>query len=528
MILIMFIILFRSILNNKARSSDIIEKKNSSVNQFPSKANEERKIKFLNNKKFNDLGEFLFFDNPSLFKFNDVLLNLDNIHDFDMLSRNARTFGIEIIEELPSLNSLRVKILKPNKFAIETGSLDGKISLERNVGFDLPEFPDERILEQEEPFRGSAMEWIGANKNRKDRGTGVKVAILDSGVDSSHPALEGLKISHFSMLPEDSDLTHGHGTGIASIIAGQKDELLGVAPSCEIVSIRVLDEMGKGDAFTVARGIVKAVDEGVDIINLSLGGINPSAVLESSIKYAREKNVVLVSSAGNEGGEGLAYPARYSEVVGVASVDANSRVSSFSNYGTGVDIAAPGVGVLSAWSSQEQVLFSGTSIATAFVTGAIASEISRVRSNDSNNVMDALYNNADETEEPGVDKWSGKGILNLRRVEQRNEKGIYDAAIVGYYFDPIHISSEGTKPFLVTVQNQGTEWIQRTSLSVQYKGLNKNFLIGNLEPGEVRSETLYFDADKGSSLSVNSEVSIIGKEDSYLKNNKRKSLLTLP
>ena len=181
--------------------------------------------------------------------------------------------------------------------------------------------------------------------DRKDAGKGVKVAIIDTGVDTSHDSLSGIKITEISLLNEDDRHGNlGHGTGIASVIAGQTEDFVGIAPSTEIFSVRVLNE-SDSDSFTVAKGIVEAVDQGADIINLSLGGMDSSIVMDNAIEYAKLNNVMVVSAVGNEGVQGVSFPARHKDVVAVASVDAKSRVSTFSNYGEEVDISAPGVGV---------------------------------------------------------------------------------------------------------------------------------------------------------------------------------------
>ena len=176
-------------------------------------------------------------------------------------------------------------------------------------------------------------------------------------------------------------------------------------------SIRVLNENGEGDSFTVAKGIVTAVDQGADIINLSLGGFGSSSVMDNAIEYAKSKNVLLVSAVGNDGTQAVSYPASHNDVVAVTSVDANARVSSFSNFGPEVDISAPGVGIFTAWEDNEFVQTSGTSIATAFVTGALASEPQCSPSLNKTEVLNALYTNADETENSGKDIWSGRGCV---------------------------------------------------------------------------------------------------------------------
>ena len=469
-------------------------------------------------------------ENLLLEELNDVLLHVRNPLDFNNSLDNFEKGGFEVIDRIDELGAFRVKIYEPAKFTEFLGENDNEFGVYKNVTLKSPTYPDSRMLEVEEPFMGSSMDWLGVRPDRKDAGKGVKVAIIDTGVDTSHDSLSGIKITEISLLNEDDSHGNlGHGTGIASVIAGQTEDFVGIAPSTEILSVRVLNESGEGDSFTVAKGIVEAVDQGADIINLSLGGMDSSIVMDNAIEYAKLNNVLMVSAVGNEGVQGVSFPARHKDVVAVASVDAKSRVSTFSNYGDEVDIAAPGVGVVTAWEENEFVHFSGTSIATAFVTGALASELSYLSLEDKGDALNALYANADEAEKPGKDIWAGRGVLNVRRLEQRNTPGIVDAAVVGYYFDTEKITSSGTTPFFVTIQNQGTSWLQSTNLKVNYKGLEKNFKIGSLNAGESRSEMLYYDAgvpDK--KLHITSELSISGQTDQYPENNTRQSFLILP
>jgi len=469
-------------------------------------------------------------ENLLLEELNDVLLHVRNPLDFNDSLDNFEKGGFEVIDRIDELGTFRVKIYEPAKFMEFLVENDNEFGVYKNVTLKSPAYPDSRMLEVEEPFMGSSMDWLGVRPDRNDAGKGVKVAIIDTGVDTSHDSLSGIKITEISLLNEDDSHGNlGHGTGIASVIAGQTEEFVGIAPSTEILSVRVLNGSGEGDSFTVAKGIVEAVDQGADIINLSLGGMDSSIVMDNAIEYAKLNNVLMVSAVGNEGVQGVSFPARHKDVVAVASVDAKSRVSTFSNYGDEVDIAAPGVGVITAWEENEFIHFSGTSIATAFVTGALASELSYSSLEDKEDALNALYANADEAEKPGKDIWAGRGVLNVRRLEQRNTPGIVDAAVVGYYFDTEKITSSGTTPFFVTIQNQGTSWLQSTNLKVNYKGLEKNFKIGSINAGESRSEMLYYDAgvpDK--KLHITSELSISGQTDQYPENNTRQSFLILP
>ena len=461
---------------------------------------------------------------------NDYVLNVEDADYFNQSSFDAEGNGFEIIEKINELDVFRIKIKNPLSFAKFLDDSENDFELQNNAKLTIPSFPDSRLLEKEEPFSGTSMQWLGANGDRWSSGEGIKVAILDTGIDPNHPALDGVVFSELSLIDKGrSHENKGHGTGIASIIAGQGEEFLGLAPASEILSLQVLDENGAGDSFTIAKGIISAVDQGADIINLSLGGATASSVMEKAIQYAKSKDVIMIASVGNDGDLGVAYPARHQDVVAVSSVDKKSRVSAFANFGPEVDISAPGVGIFTAWEDNEIVSFSGTSIATAFVTAALSSELSKSSFFSKDQAVKVLYENADETEKPGKDIWAGRGVLNIRRLEQRKDPNVVDAAIVGYYFDSKNLQYAGTTPFYVTVQNQGTSWIQSMNLKVRYKGLVKDFRIGNLEKGQIKSETLYFDPGiKDKKLSISSELNLNNQTDNYPANNFRKSTLVLP
>ena len=175
--------------------------------------------------------------------------------------------------------------------------------------------------------------------------------------------------------------------------------------------------------------------EGADIINLSLGGEIGSHVLLQAVNFARSQGVSVVAAVGNEGVGSINYPAAYDGVLGVSSVGKNGRVSVFSNYGNEVDISAPGVGILTAWGDEEYVNFTGTSVSTAIVSAAIASELSRQPGLSAREVEQLLFDYANESEKPGFDVLAGHGILSLGRLENRYNQDYTDLALVGFHFD---------------------------------------------------------------------------------------------
>lgn len=215
------------------------------------------------------------------------------------------------------------------------------------------------------------------------RGAGILVAILDTGVDGTHPDLAeriaGTPINILEGTLDASDTANaidddgdglvdemsGHGTHVAGIVAR-------VAPEASILPVRVLNSDGVGDAFYLAAGIIYAADEGAAVINLSLGSSRESRAVEAAVAYADERGALVVAAAGNSNGSTPEYPAAYDTVLSVNAIDAKERRAGFSNYGETVDVAAPGVAIWSAAVGGGYVQWSGTSMSTPFVSGAAA------------------------------------------------------------------------------------------------------------------------------------------------------------
>jgi thermitase len=217
------------------------------------------------------------------------------------------------------------------------------------------------------------------------RGSGTKVAVLDTGAQLDHPALdenfEGVK--DFDFVSNDGnpaeprrqpDNLVGHGTHVAGIVDI-------VAPQAKIMPLRVLNAQGSGDVFRIAKAISFARANGADVINLSLGTSSYSRLLVGVIEDATRNDVVVTAAAGNSNAERKHYPAAGRKValsssadglVAVTSVNREKIKSGFANYGTWVDIAAPGNGIRSAFTVSVYANWSGTSMATPFISGQAA------------------------------------------------------------------------------------------------------------------------------------------------------------
>ncbi|MBJ6131161.1 S8 family peptidase [Staphylococcus aureus] len=214
-------------------------------------------------------------------------------------------------------------------------------------------------------------------------GKRVKLAILDSGVDTRH---SDLKISSsFSVFDygidknPNTDLL-GHGTHIAGIIAAKENEvgITGIAPDTEIFSGKIIDHNDKTDAIKLLKGIDWAIKNKVDIINLSLYITEDNKAVKEILDFAyHKKNITIVAAAGNFGnimgkGDTVTFPARYDSVISVASNDVNGERSSFSSTGPKIDITAPGSDIISTYPPNNYRKMSGTSMATPHVSAAAA------------------------------------------------------------------------------------------------------------------------------------------------------------
>lgn len=207
----------------------------------------------------------------------------------------------------------------------------------------------------------------------------VTVAVIDSGVCLDHPDLEGRIPDGYDFVDDDDTPQDelGHGCGVAGIIAANVDNgigIAGVAPNAQILPVRVLDATGIGTYSDVAAGIIYAVDNGAEIINLSLGGAYPSTILEDAVNYAVDREVTIVAAAGNTGGSVL-YPASYEPVIAVGSVDHNLEMSSFSSRGPEIDVLAPGRDIMTTENDGGYANMSGTSFASSYITGALVGEL---------------------------------------------------------------------------------------------------------------------------------------------------------
>lgn len=202
-------------------------------------------------------------------------------------------------------------------------------------------------------------------------GRGVRVGVVDSGIDAGHPDIRGKVFAQRDFVNGDGRAEDrvGHGTHVSGIIAARTNNRRGVAggcPRCTLVVAKVFDQNGAYDS-DVARGINWSVNRRVEVVNLSLGGTGSSAVLKRAVDRAWSKGAVVVAAAGNESTSRPSYPAAYGRAIAVSATTGSDRRARFSNYGNWVDVAAPGVKIASTVPGG-YANYSGTSMAAPHVS----------------------------------------------------------------------------------------------------------------------------------------------------------------
>ncbi len=207
----------------------------------------------------------------------------------------------------------------------------------------------------------------------------VTVAIVDTGVDYTHPDLRSQFGTDKGTDPAGGDddpqapSGENHGTHVAGIASATTDNGTGIAgiSNSRLLACRALGG-GRGSLSDIATAIRYAADNGADIINMSLGGGGFTQTLKDAVSYAVNNGALPICAAGNSGSRGVSYPAKYDECVAVSAVDDNENLASFSQYGPDLDVAAPGVDVLSTWNDSPYNSISGTSMACPAASGVAA------------------------------------------------------------------------------------------------------------------------------------------------------------
>ncbi|OIB55478.1 S8 family peptidase [Natrialba sp. SSL1] len=284
---------------------------------------------------------------------------------------------------------------------------------------DCETHPDQRV--------SWGHERIGATEVEPD-GAGVDIGILDTGIQTDHCSLSvaGGRNVTGSGLPDDYEDRHGHGTHVAGV-AGALDNdrgVVGTAPNADLYAVKVLDDDGDGRYSDLIAGIDWCMENGVEIISMSLGGESESDAVDEAVETAHSAGHLLLSAAGNEGNNGssscteetMTYPATHDDVVAVTAMNEDDTLASYSSVGEGVDLLAPGTDITSSTVDNHYAEASGTSVATPFVAGVAALVWeTREESGPEPGTNEAVRSILGETAEPVLDTCAeGDGLVDAR------------------------------------------------------------------------------------------------------------------
>ncbi|MFO8027742.1 MAG: S8 family serine peptidase [Opitutales bacterium] len=414
----------------------------------------------------------------------EYVIHFESREDFLAYIAALRAAGQKPLGQIDAL--LAVRIPEEALLAIDLDKYGARASYSHEVERPLPPVEiDPQALAGLRAYGESAQTVVGGPPHGD--GSGTIVAILDSGIEA-HPHFDDVRMTRLDLAGGGMAGTGaGHGTSVASVIGGKE----GIAPGAELFLVRVLDAEGLGNSYDVAEGIVEATDRGAKIINLSLGVYQDSQLLRQAVDYAHDKGAVLVAAAGNEGYDGMPFPADYEKVLSVTALDAQGRQAVFPNQSEKIDFAAPGIGIRTAKGDEGTTLFSGTSAAAPFVSGTLASLMSGEKAMSAGEAVELLQRYLNDAGAPGADPVYGAGAVDWDRLRERDTPEILDVALAGIHLSPD--ARPGTNmPVEVTVQNRGTKWFNEARLEVLVNEAEPvSFTIGTLGPGQTTTRKVF-------------------------------------
>ena len=428
---------------------------------------------------------------------------------------------VHLMGRLDALNALRIGFSDPDVLA---SLLDGEEEASLVFPVDIPPAPGDGTAQAGAVALGAGLlEWLGISGDNTAWGTGVRVAVLDTGVTSSRAFGSAITFQNLVGLPANLATQSGHGTAVASMIIGRDSLTPGVAPSADIISIRIANDAGQSDSFLLAQGIVAAVDAGAGLINISMGSFGDSALVRNAIEYARAAGALIIAAAGNNGLNQVSYPAANEGVIAVGAVDAMGNHLAFSNTGLQLALSAPGFGINAAWIGDQAASVSGTSFSAPIVAGGIAAVKSwpgneNLTMRQAANLLISYLNDGGAA---GPDYALGGGTLDMGRVLNGRKPGIYDAALASQRILP----PDSKNPYgqvEIMVQNRGTENLINTSVTISTPTGDVTSNITSLAVNAVKTIRVPIAQPTAASMRYGSQVKLSqGRTDAKPANDRR-------
>lgn len=285
-----------------------------------------------------------------------------------------------VLKELPLVHGLLVLVDEDEAADVQSlaSSRSGVLRVDDDIDIDMvvevghlawgPKFVENT------PWGISRINLKGVDRT----GKGVKIGVLDTGLDSAHPDIgRNVKgaINAIGGAASARD-DNGHGTHVSGTIAALRNGVgvVGVAPDASVYSVKVLDNRGSGKLSSLAQGMEWCIEQQIKVVNLSLSASRDNQTFRDVVQSARKAGITMVCAAGNSGPSAntVGYPAKYIETIAVAAINDKDAVADFSSRGREVAVSAPGVEILSTWPGRRYRKSTGTSMAAPHVTGAVA------------------------------------------------------------------------------------------------------------------------------------------------------------
>ncbi|MDI6751328.1 MAG: S8 family serine peptidase [bacterium] len=428
------------------------------------------------------------------------------------LKSMGKSFGIVSVKQaFPRVEKKRFSSVYRLKFSEKQDIFKVIASYKKNpdIEYAEPNYIVKALYTPNDPFLSS--QWAIGKISAKEgwdltMGTvGVTIAIIDTGIDLDHGDIFSTSTPFSDLKPKiikgwdyvnedpEPDDDNGHGSHVAGIASGLTDNgtgTAGLAGSCRLLALKVLDKNRLGYCSDVAYSILEAVEIGAKVINMSLGGSGYSQILEDACDYAKEKGVLVIAAAGNNNSTTKCYPAGYDSVMAVAATDGWDKRCTFSNYGDWVDISAPGGNILSTYKNGAYKRLDGTSMAAPFVSGLAGLLFSYIGTLTAEDVKNIIKKTADNLSWTG----GGAGRINVRRALEQWDMNIppeiKSISISDNYFSPgtsggskdtVIVTVDSNEPctFSVKVDNQDPDGASQGTLVNVSAGVYRGIFIWN-------------------------------------------------
>lgn len=278
---------------------------------------------------------------------------------------------------------------------------------------------------------GAPLEW------KECQGEGIKIGIIDTGIDLTHPDLCDRVVRYINFAgddPQNIEDDNGHGTHVAGIVAASRNHygVVGVAPKSQLYIAKAFDAAGNAGSSAIYRSIEWMLEEGVDLINMSFSSPSSDDSYHELVRKAYEQGVICICAAGNNGrlpGDTVGYPAKFDETISVVAVDIHKQRAPFSSKGNRVDIAAAGTKIFSCYPKNSFALLSGTSMATPIITGAAALlqnkaqlRLNRYLTPEEMKLILCIY--SEDLGATGKDEEYGCGLFSFARLENLRSNSV--------------------------------------------------------------------------------------------------------